>query len=45
MLAVFVWGELLCWHLTAVVNAPAKAGIDLGENGSIYPRPTPSLLR
>ena len=25
--------------ITAVVNALAKAGIELGENGSIYPRP------
>jgi predicted transcriptional regulator len=25
--------------ITAVVNALAKAGIEIGENGSIYPRP------
>jgi hypothetical protein len=25
--------------ITAVVNALAKAGIELGENGSVYPRP------
>ena len=25
--------------ITAVVNALAKAGIELGENGSIFPRP------
>jgi predicted transcriptional regulator len=25
--------------ITAVVNALAKAGVDLGENGSIIPRP------
>jgi hypothetical protein len=25
--------------ITAVVNAPAKAGIELGENGSIFQRP------
>ena len=25
--------------ITAVVNALAKAGIELGENGSIYPKP------
>ena len=31
--------------ITAVVNALAKAGIELGENGSIFPRPTPPLLR
>ncbi len=24
---------------TSVVNALAKAGIELGENGSIFPRP------
>ena len=25
--------------ITAVVNALAKAGIELGESGSIFPRP------
>jgi predicted transcriptional regulator len=25
--------------ITAVVNALAKAGVDLGENGSLIPRP------
>ena len=25
--------------ITAVVNALAKAGVDLGENGSVIPRP------
>ena len=25
--------------ITAVVNALAKAGIEIGENGSTYPRP------
>jgi predicted transcriptional regulator len=25
--------------ITAVVNALAKAGVDLGENGSVFPRP------
>ena len=25
--------------ITAVVNALSKAGIELGENGSIFPRP------
>jgi hypothetical protein len=25
--------------VTAVVNALAKAGVELGENGSIFPRP------
>jgi hypothetical protein len=28
--------------ITAVLNALAKAGIELGENGSIFPRPTPA---
>ena len=34
--------------ITAVVNALAKAGIELGENGSVTPRPkkllTPNRL-
>ena len=25
--------------ITAVVNALSKAGVDLGENGSVIPRP------
>ena len=28
-----------CRTASSVVNALAKAGIDLGENGSIFPRP------
>jgi hypothetical protein len=31
--------RLIVSRLTAVVNALAKAGIELGENGSIVPRP------
>ena len=31
--------------ITAVVNALAKAGIELGENGSIYPKPKGSTLK
>jgi hypothetical protein len=31
--------------ITAVVNALAKAGIELGENGSIFPRPKRILMR
>ena len=31
------WPE--CRTITAVVNALAKAGLGLGENGSVIPRP------
>ena len=31
--------------ISAVVNALAKAGIELGENGSIFPRPKGKTLK
>ena len=39
-----IWERGRCFSrrtatITAVVNALAKAGIELGENGSIIPRP------